>query len=173
MGWNAEITGFFLIIAPLFETLISMPSGKLSDRINPLKIAIFGMVLVTLAMFLLCFLSSTTSIYLILAVLVIQGIGFGIFASPNTNIMMSSLDEEDTPTASVSVTVVRVVGQTMSLAMLTIIFAMIMGNVEIIPKYYGLLILSSRWTCIVGTILCAISILIYFVAYKTSIKSPN
>lgn len=114
MGWNAEITGFFLIIAPLFETLISMPSGKLSDRINPLKIAIFGMVLVTLAMFLLCFLSSTTSIYLILAVLVIQGIGFGIFASPNTNIMMSSLDEEDTPTASVSVTVVRVVGQTKS-----------------------------------------------------------
>lgn len=166
MGWNVEITGFFLIIGPLIQTLISAPAGKLSDRINPLKIALFGMVLVCLAMFLLCFLSSNSSIYLIISVLIIQGIGFGIFTSPNTNIMMSSLDSKDTPTASMSVTIVRVVGQTLSLAMLTIIYAMIMGNVEIIPKYYGLLILSSRWACIVGTILCLISVLIYLIRYK-------
>ena len=82
--------------------------------------------------------------------------------------MMSSLDSKDTSTASISVTIIRVVGQTLSLAMLTIIFTMFMGNVEIIPKYYGLLALSSRWICIIGTILCVFCVLIFIIRYRDS-----
>ena len=167
-GWDVQTTGFLLIIGPLIQTLISAPAGRLSDQKNPLIIALFGISIISISMFLLCFLSSTSPIYLIFTALIIQGIGLGIFTSPNTNMMMSSLDTKDTSTASISVTIIRVVGQTLSLAMLTIIFTMFMGNVEIIPKYYGLLALSSRWICIIGTILCVFCVLIFIIRYRDS-----
>ena len=53
----------------------------------------------------------------------------------------------------------RVLGQTMGLAMLTTIFNFIMGDVAIVPRYYHLLTLSSNMTCIVGTILGIVTML--------------
>lgn len=124
------------------------------------------MLFVTIALFILVFLNKSTSLYVIALAMILQGLGYGIFSSPNTNIIMSSVKLEDTPVASVSVTVMRVVGQTMSLAMLTIIFAVIMGNVPIIPKYYHLLTSSCNLTCIIGTILGIISIMACLVGIK-------
>ncbi|WP_187115424.1 MFS transporter [Methanobrevibacter oralis] len=165
-GWDPQITGLFLIITPVVQTIISPFSGRLSDRYNPQKLAAFGMLFVTIALFILVFLNKSTSLYVIALAMILQGLGYGIFSSPNTNIIMSSVKLEDTPVASVSVTVMRVVGQTMSLAMLTIIFAVIMGNVPIIPKYYHLLTSSCNLTCIIGTILGIISIMACLVGIK-------
>lgn len=165
-GWDPQITGLFLIITPVVQTIISPFSGRLSDRYNPQKLAAFGMLFVTIALFILVFLNKSTSLYVIALAMILQGLGYGIFSSPNTNIIMSSVKLEDTPVASVSVTVMRVVGQTMSLAMLTIIFAVIMGNVPIIPKYYHLLTSSCNLICIIGTILGIISIMACLVGIK-------
>lgn len=72
---------------------------------------------------------------------------------------MSSVPQEEIPSASVSITVMRVIGQTMSLAMLTIIFSVIMGNVPIILEYFSLLTKSSQIACIISILLCFIAVI--------------
>ena len=169
LGYNETLTGVLLLVTPLLMAIASPISGNLSDKINPQKLAAIGMSFVTLALFILIFLNAETPLYVIIVAMVLQGIGFGIFASPNTNLVMSTVEPKETPTASVTITVMRVVGQTLSLAMLTVIFAIIMGNVAFVPKNFPQLIESSSTACIISTILCAIAIL----ASLWGLKSKN
>ena len=158
MGLDSQMPGLLLIVTPVLMAIIAPISGNLSDRIDPQKLAAIGMAFVTLAIGILCFLNETTPLYLIIVAMVLQGIGYGLFSSPNTNAIMSSVPKEETSTASASLAAVRVIGQTLSMGMLTVIFAFIMGTVPIIPKYYPLLMESSRISCIISAILCVIAV---------------
>lgn len=80
----------------------------------------------------------------------LQGIGWGFFSSPNVNAIMSSVPSHDTNHASSAVSTVRSVGQTLSLGIFTMIFAIIMGNVPIVPANYPLLIISSQIACLLS-----------------------
>lgn len=158
LGMDSQTAGLYLIMTPLVMAILSPISGTLSDKVKPHYLASLGMFFVAVAIGILCFLNETTPIYLIIIAMILQGLGYGLFASPNNNIIMSSVPPKDTSSASASLSAVRVIGQTMSLGMLTVIFAFIMGNVPMIPKYYPLLMESSRIACIIAVIACVIAI---------------
>lgn len=171
LGFDESLTGILLLITPLLMAITSPISGNLSDKMNPQKLAAIGMAFVTVALFIFSFLDSTTPIYVIVIAMILQGIGYGIFASPNTNLVMSSVEPRETPTASVTVTVIRVVGQTLSLAMLTVIFAIIMGDVAFVPANYPQLIESSSLACIISTVLCVIAVIASLWGIKSKDKA--
>lgn len=174
MGFNSEMAGMLLFITPFVQIIVSPIAGRLSDEFNSQMLEVMGMGLVTISLFVLVFLSNATPLIVIVAAMVLEGVGYALFSAPNTNLIMSSLKEEDSPIASVSVTVARVLGQTMGLAMLTAIFNFVMGDVAIVPKYYPILTLSSNITCMVGTLLGIVTIiacLIGLVPIKK--RSPN
>lgn len=166
-GMDSQTAGFFLIITPLMMAIIAPYAGRLSDKINPQKLAALGMSLVTIALFILCFLSKSLPLYIIVIAMFLQGVGYGLFSSPNTNAIMSSVPKKYTPIASASVATVRVIGQSLSLGMLTVIFAIVMGNVTIVPSNFHLLILSSQIACVVSTIACIIAIFASLVGIKS------
>ena len=83
---------------------------------------------------------------------------------------MSSVPRKQTPSASSAVATMRVIGQTLSSGMLTVLFAIIMGSVPIIPKYYGLLMYSSKIACIISVILCVIAVLTCLVGIHSKDK---
>ena len=158
MGLDSKMSGLLLIVTPVMMAILAPISGRLSDRIDPQKLAAIGMGFVTLAITILCFLNESTPLYVILTAMFLQGIGYGLFSSPNTNAIMSSVPKEETSSASASLAAVRVIGQTFSMGMLTVIFAYIMGNVAIVPEYYPLLMESSRMSCIISAVLCVIAV---------------
>ena len=43
---------------------------------------------------LLCFVTEASPIYLIVILLILMGIGFGLFSSPNSNAIMSSVEKK-------------------------------------------------------------------------------
>lgn len=167
---DPQTTGIILIVTPALMAIIAPFSGKLSDKIEPQKLSALGMIFVAVALFILIFLKESTPLYIIVVSMILQGIGYGIFSSPNTNSIMGSVPRKFAPLASATVSTVRVIGQTMSLGMLTVIFAIIMGSVPIIPKYYPLLIQSSQIACIISTILCIIAVLASLVGVKSKVK---
>ncbi|MDL2271150.1 MFS transporter, partial [Methanobrevibacter sp. OttesenSCG-928-I08] len=169
-GFDSQTAGFFLIVTPLMMAIISPFAGRLSDKINPQKLAAIGMSLVSIALIILCFLNENFPLYLIIVAMFLQGLGYGLFSSPNTNSIMSSVPKKDTSTASAAVSTVRVIGQTLSLGMLTVIFAIIMGNVPIIPANYNLLISSSQIACIISVICCVIAVFASLVGLKSKDK---
>ena len=166
-GFDSQYAGIILLVAPLCQVIVAPIAGRLSDRHVPQVLAASGMILGTISLFLFSLLNSKTSLEFLIVSMLIYGIGFGLFSPPNTNVIMSSVPPNDTSVASASVATMRTVGQAMSMGILTLVFAFVMGNVAIVEKYYPLLINSCQITCIICMFLCIASVFASFVGFKS------
>lgn len=166
-GFDSQTAGLILLVAPLCQVVLAPIAGRLSDRFVPQILAAIGMALGTISLFLFSSLNSATSMTFLVAAMIIYGVGFGLFSPPNTNVIMGSVPPNDTSIASASVATMRTVGQAMSMGILTLVFAFIMGDVPIIEQYYPLLIQSCQITCIICVVLCILSVFASFVGIKS------
>lgn len=130
----------------------------MSDKYEARKLATAGMILVTLGLFGFVFLTPETSLILIIISQVILGIGFGLFSSPNTNVIMGSVKKRFYGIASATVSTMRLIGQTMSIGIATLVFAFLLGRVQITPDQYGSLLSSIQISFVIFTIICLVGI---------------
>ena len=166
-GVDPQSTGLILMLAPLSMAISTFFSGRLSDRINPQLLASSGLVVAFISLLILTFLNQSTPTIVIIIAIILEGLGYGMFISPNTNIVISSLPSKLSSIASATVSTTRVIGETLSLGMLTMTFAIIMGSLPIIPKYFHLLSISSKIVCILAGIGCLIAILFSLIGIKS------
>ena len=166
-GMDSQTAGIILLAAPLCQVILAPIAGRLSDKYVPQVLAAIGMSLGTISLLLFSFLNEATSIEFLIVSMIIYGIGFGLFSPPNTNVIMSSVPPKDTSVASAAVATMRTVGQAMSLGILTLVFAFVMGNVPIVEQYYPLLISSCQITCIICMVLCVASVFASLVGIKS------
>ena len=166
-GFDSQSAGIILLVAPLCQVVLAPIAGRLSDKYVPQILAAIGMALGTISLFLFSFLSSETPLEFLVISMVLYGVGFGLFSPPNTNVIMSSVPPKDTSVASAAVSTMRTVGQAMSMGILTLIFAFVMGDVPIVEQYYPLLISSCQITCLICVVLCIASVFASFVGIKS------
>lgn len=157
-GFSPEYAGLILVAAPFSQALVSPFAGRLSDRIDPGVIASIGMAFTALGLFLLVFLGESTSLYFIIIALIILGIGFGLFSSPNTNAIMSAVDKRYYGVSSGIIGTMRLLGQMLSMGIAMMSFAILIGHVEITPDLYPLFVESMHYAFIFFTVLCVIGI---------------
>jgi MFS family permease len=157
-GFDSQTAGIILLAAPLCQVILAPIAGRLSDKYVPQILAAIGMGLGTVSLVLFSFLGEATSLEFLIVSMIIYGVGFGLFSPPNTNVIMSSVPPKDTSVASASVATMRTVGQAMSLGILTLVFAFVMGDVPIVEQYYPLLISSCQITCLICVVLCIASV---------------
>lgn len=157
-GLNPQDAGLILVAQPILMTIFAPLAGRLSDKYDPRIIATIGMGVVTIGIFLFAFLNSTTSFGYIITGLIILGIGFGLFSSPNTNSIMSSVERRFFGVASATVSTMRLIGQTMSMGVVLLIFAIYIGRVQLMPQQYPALLTSIQIAFIVFTIICFVGI---------------
>ncbi|MCX7796795.1 MAG: MFS transporter [bacterium] len=153
-GLNPQSAGMTLIFQPLTQALFSPIAGRFSDKIQPGYIASIGMTFTALGLFLLRYIDSHTPITFIIFCSMILGLGFGLFSSPNTNAIMSSVDRKLYGIASSMVSTMRMLGQTFSMGISTIVFTLVIGRVQIQSSNYPLLIVSIKVILTIFTILC-------------------
>jgi EmrB/QacA subfamily drug resistance transporter len=157
-GFGPEQSGLILVAQPLMQALFAPISGKLSDRIEPGLIASAGMGLCALGLFLLVFLDAGSGLPFIIACLLLLGCGFGLFSSPNTNAIMSSVEKRYYGVASGMVGTMRLLGQTFSMGVTMMIFAIIIGEVSISADNSTLFLSSMHTAFVFFTILCLLGI---------------
>lgn len=128
-GLNAHDTGLVLLIQPVLMALLSPVTGALAVDV------------------------SYPFFWLIALALVIIGIGFALFTAPNNNAIMGSVTPKYYGAASSVVSTVRLIGQVLSVAIITLILSQSGASA------------ASDWLAqhiqqafIVFTILCAIGI---------------
>ncbi|MCI6993252.1 MFS transporter [uncultured Methanobrevibacter sp.] len=172
-GYDSQMAGLILLVAPLIQVIMAPISGRLSDKVNPQKLAAIGMFFGAISLAMLSMLGDSTPLWFLIVAMISHGLGFGIFSSPNTNAIMGSVPPKDTPVASASVATMRVIGQTMSMGMLTLVFAFVMGNVPMVEKYFPLLITSSQITCLICMVLCVTSVFASLVGIKSKKEIMN
>lgn len=147
-------TGMILIAAPVVQAFLSPFAGKLSDRFEPQIISSIGMTLTVAGLVQLIFLESTTSIEYILFCLVLLGVGFALFSSPNVNATMSSVQKKYYGVASAMLGTMRLSGQMSSMGITMLIFAVILGDNPISDANSLLLLKSAKLIFAILAVIC-------------------
>jgi MFS family permease len=157
-GFDPAMAGLVLVTQPILQAIFSSPAGRLSDRVEPGKVASAGMGLCAAGLLLLAFIRGDTPLSYLIAALTLLGIGFALFSSPNTNAVMSSVEPRCYGVASGTLGTSRYVGQMLSMGIAMTLFAVFIGQVEIGPANYPGLLSAIQAGFLIMTILCVIGI---------------
>lgn len=130
-GLSPRDAGAVIIAQPLMMALFSPIVGRLSDRFEPRYFATAGMAICTSGLGMLIFLTATTPIWVIVAILLWVGIGFALFSSPNMNTIMSSVERSRYGQASGLAASMRVFGQIISMSIVTLLFSLHFDNLSV------------------------------------------
>jgi EmrB/QacA subfamily drug resistance transporter len=155
---SPDAAGIILVLNPLSVAVLSPFAGKISDKIDTRIITSIGMAITTIGLFLFIFLNENTSLSYITFGLILVGTGLALFSSPATNAAMNSVSKKIYGTASATVSTMVFTGQVLSMGVVILIFAIYLGNVQIIPQYYPIFIKSANIAFIAYTILCLVAI---------------
>lgn len=166
-GLSPRDAGLILIVQSIVQALTSLKSGSLSDRMSATFLSTLGMGIIAVGLVGLCFISETTSYYFLGGILMLLGLGFGIFSSPNTNVIMSSVEKKHYGLASATMGTMRLTGQAFSMGIAIMAISLTIGNVKISPALHAELISSMRITFIICLVLCLFGI------YTSSVRDKK
>jgi EmrB/QacA subfamily drug resistance transporter len=153
-GMTPRDAGLIMVAQPVVMAVLSPIAGRLSDEIESRTIASAGMGMTAVGLLLLVFLNEQTAFGFIIFSLIVLGTGYGLFSSPNINAVMSSAERRFYGVASAVLGTMRLVGQTLSMGIITLIFALYIGQVEITPETYPLFLTSVKTVFIISVVLC-------------------
>ena len=174
-GWDPQLTGLILIIPPILLVIITPLIGRLSDKVHPQKLSTVGLVIFLIPLIGLMFLDVQTPLYLIVITLILIAVGTGIFSVPNTNAVMSSVEEKEASYASATQITLRSCGQTMSYGILTLVCSFVMGNLPLSIENAGLFVSSARIIAFISLIICIIAIIlaIWGIRYDAKVNQAH
>jgi EmrB/QacA subfamily drug resistance transporter len=152
---SPQQAGLVLVAQPVVMAAFSPVAGRLSDRVEPRLVATTGMGLTAVGLLVLVFLQPATPVWAVIACLVVLGLGFALFSSPNMNAIMSSVERKYYGVASGTAGTMRLVGQMLSMGIALLLFALYIGRVEITPQAYPAFLSSVKTAFTVFAVLCA------------------
>jgi MFS transporter, DHA2 family, multidrug resistance protein len=117
-------TGFFMTPWPLVVAIMAPIGGRLSDRYSAGILGGLGLVLLSIGMVLLATLPVSPGVLDIVWRMVICGVGFGFFQTPNIRAIMASAPSDRSGGASGIVATARLTGQTIGAALAALCFAL-------------------------------------------------
>ena len=153
-GFSPQDTGLILLAQPVVMAASSPLAGRLSDRIAPHLLASAGMALTCLGLLALASLDADSSLWLVIVTLLVHGLGFGLFSSPNTNAVMGSVGKQLYGVASSIMSTMRVLGQMLSMSICMLIIANFIGRVQLTSEHAAQLIQTSRVTFLIFALMC-------------------
>jgi len=157
-GYHAQLAGLILIAQASVMAIFALFSGRLSNKFAPASLATAGMGIIVVGLIGLIFLTQYSSIYYVVGILFLLGVGFGLFSSPNTNVIMGSVEKRYYGQASAVTGTMRQTGQALSMGIAGMAIALQMGNQKIVPDLYPQFLSSMRITFIIFAGLCLVGV---------------
>jgi len=157
-GMPPTQAGLVILVQPILMAIFSPLTGRLSDSVEPRLVASLGMTLTTGGLAMLTFLTKDTEILMITLSLVIIGIGYSLFSSPNTNAIMSAVEPRSYGVASGTVGTMRLLGQVFSMGIATMLFAVFLGREQITPELEDEFMMAVNVAFAIFTFLCFLGI---------------
>ena len=171
LGYSATMTGLLLMVQPTIQCLLSPLIGKLANRINPHLICGTGMSLCALST---AFFAVATFHHRYDAVLtgqILAGLGFGLFSTPNTVIVMSSVERKYFALASGLQALSRNCGMTFCMVSLNVILMLLINAEHGTAIYLGELSESIRFAFFTSTAVGICGVLFCYLSYQKRISS--
>ena len=153
-GFSATAAGMIVMCQPITMAIFSPIAGRLSDKFEPKYLSTVGMGITCCGLIMLSNLEIHSELNYLILSLVITGFGFSLFSPPNVNAIMGSVEKKFYGSATGAMATMRVIGQMFSMVLVTLIFALIIGSVDIYQENYGALEDAIRIIFSISAILC-------------------
>ncbi|PPD58220.1 MFS transporter [Dehalogenimonas etheniformans] len=157
-GYSPTDAGLILVAQPIVMALVSPWAGKSADKVGARFLASLGMAISAVGLAMFIFIGNDTSMVYVIGGLVVLGLGFGLFSSPNTSAVMGSVERRQYGVASATLGTTRLVGQMLSLGIAMLLFSIIIGHVRISAAVHNELVSSLRVAFAIFTGLCAVGV---------------
>lgn len=118
LGYTALQAGLVFFPVGILQAFVSPLTGKLTDMVNPKIPAIFGMLILTLSLFLFSFFTLQTTHAQIMLPLYLRGLGLGLIFTPLTTIALLDIPKPQLAQASGLYNTVRQIGGSFGIAVL-------------------------------------------------------
>lgn len=155
MGYSSQTAGLIMIFQPIVMAVLSPIMGRLSDKFSPFKMSSIGMGFCAAGAAIFIFIGQETRLAMIIIALLVTGLGFSLFSSPNTNAVMSCVDKSEYGVASSILATMRSIGHTLSMVIVTIIVSRFMGSTPLASADPQVLVKVINVSFIVFTVICA------------------
>ncbi len=172
-GLSPIDAGMILIAQPVMMALLSPVAGRLSDHIQPRIIASIGMGITALGLCGLAILDQSSSQTYVFICLLVNGVGFGVFSSPNMNAIMSSVQKRFYGVASGAVASMRILGQMLSMGIASSVLAIYVGRVQLSADTQPALLGALKAAFIIFSILCVIGVFASLARGQIGDQSPE
>lgn len=146
------------MLQTIVQCLLSPGAGKLADRIYPGKLATFGMALCALSLFMAGQIDIGSSLLFVVAIFLVMGLGFAMFSTPNTTLIMNSVPKELYGMASSLTAIARSLGMLTSMGISTYLIEHFMGHTSINPETQQAFMNSMHWGMIVFAVISCVGI---------------
>lgn len=153
-GMTPHHAGLVLVVSPLTQTLLSPACGRLSDRVAADRVATAGMALCALGVGAAATLSASSPLWVIVATLLLLGLGFALFSSPNTSVIMGSVPPRQLGVASGVSASMRTLGMMVSMTLVTVLLSLFMGGKPVTAETQGAFLVSMRASLACFSLLC-------------------
>ncbi len=157
-GYEPAAAGTLLLVQPVIQIFVAPVAGRLADRIRPGLIAAGGLALSAACLFGLAALSETTPVAAIIVILAVLGVGVGLFSSPNTTAVMGSVGKRYYGSASAMVAMMRSLGMMMSMGLVLVVFAVIMGSTVVTPAIFPEFLASMNLIFLIFAVLSILGV---------------
>lgn len=151
MGYDAVSTGLIFTAWPMVIMVVASVAGVLAEHIHAGYLGLTGLLVMTAGLVMLGLLPAEPSDFDIIWRLVVCGMGFGLFQSPNNSIMIASAPQHRSGSASGMLATARLTGQTAGAALVAFFFHWHGGETTMTPlfvaaafAFLGALLSASR-----------------------------
>ena len=157
-GLNSQTAGLVMMMQPILMAVFSPWTGRMSDRVPAYKLASSGMAVCALTLLFFAFAYVGMPIWAVCIALAAAGFGIALFSSPNTNVIMSCVPPQKFAVANSIVSTMRTSGQTIGMAIITLVVSGTIGNVSIYEVPASDLIRTMHICFFIFTGLCILGI---------------
>jgi len=157
-GLSSQTAGLVMMMQPILMAVFSPWTGRMSDRIPAYKLASSGMAVCALTLLFFAFAYVGMPIWAVCAALAAAGFGIALFSSPNTNVIMSCVPPQKFAVANSIVSTMRTSGQTIGMAIITLVVSGTIGNVSLYEVPAADLIHTMHICFFIFTGLCILGI---------------
>lgn len=122
-GFSPRDAGLVLMLQPLVQMSLAPVGGRLADRYPAVRVATVGMVLCCSGLLLAATVGADAAVARVVCALLLLGFGYAFFSTPNTSVIMGSLEKRYLGVASGLTGTMRSLGMTFSMVVVTLNFS--------------------------------------------------
>ena len=157
-GMSPGTAGLIILLQPAVQAVVTPFAGRTSDRIDPRILTTMGMIMMCFGTGLMITLTVNvdSEMFKVYLILLFTGLGYALFSTPNTNLIMGNVSPKSYSESSGVISVMRQVGMMSSVAVVVCMISIMMGTTTVIdPSTYGQFMTAVRYSFIICFLLAA------------------